>query len=330
MSDETPVDLSTPPEEKSSEALSLNQAAERIARMLSAKEDAPPASEGPPKPDDGKAVDGKPGLPPEAKLSYTTPRRYKVNVDGQESEVEEAELIRGYSREPSFTRKSQALAAERKSFEVESTGVRTERERYKTILPQLEGLVQQAVDQYKDVDWERLRAEDPAAFAEHRAAYQLQQERLAMVKSERETVDIKLAEEQAMARGQYQAQELVLLVETIPEWADTAKRDEDLDKIGAWARKSIGFKAEELKDLDDHRAYRVLRMAYLYSQLEANAKSAGRKVDQVKQAVAPGVKKPEGSADGKAFETARARLRKTGRVDDAATAIQAILDRESA
>ena len=44
---------------------------------------------------------------------------FKVRADGEELDVSLDELISGYSRQSSFTKKSQALAEDRKSFENE-------------------------------------------------------------------------------------------------------------------------------------------------------------------------------------------------------------------
>lgn len=43
--------------------------------------------------------------------------KYKVKVDGQEVEVTQEELLRGYMRQSDYTRKTQALANERQRYE---------------------------------------------------------------------------------------------------------------------------------------------------------------------------------------------------------------------
>jgi hypothetical protein len=55
---------------------------------------------------------------------------YTVRVGGKEIEVTWDELIAGYSRTADYTRKTQAVANERKAFEQEQAAVREEREEY--------------------------------------------------------------------------------------------------------------------------------------------------------------------------------------------------------
>lgn len=43
--------------------------------------------------------------------------KYKVTVDGQEVEVTQEELLRGYMRQSDYTRKTQQLANQRQQFE---------------------------------------------------------------------------------------------------------------------------------------------------------------------------------------------------------------------
>jgi hypothetical protein len=58
-----------------------------------------------------------PGAAPGETKSETLARMYKVNVDGQESEVNEAELLRGYSHNKAAEKKMQEAANSRKEAE---------------------------------------------------------------------------------------------------------------------------------------------------------------------------------------------------------------------
>ena len=61
----------------------------------------------------------------------------KVKLDGEETEVTLDELRKGYSRYSDYTRKTQALAEERKSFQGEAEAIRMERAQYAELLPAL-------------------------------------------------------------------------------------------------------------------------------------------------------------------------------------------------
>ena len=100
---------------------------------------------------------------------------YAVKVDGEDREVTLDELMNGYSRQSSFTKKSQALSEQRKEFETaqqqmaaEYQQIQTERQQYVDSLQQvIEGSVAN-LGQYQSVDWERLKMEDPLEYVTKR------------------------------------------------------------------------------------------------------------------------------------------------------------------
>lgn len=254
--------------------------------------------------------------------------RYKVKVDGEEAEVPLDELLKGYSFSKHNTQTAQKLAAERKAFEAEQKEIRELTQQYRSVLPKLEEIAQKAVDEYAGVDWDAMRRDDPAAFAEHRAAYQIQQEKLASVKAEREGEDAKLQKEQLEEFNGYVAREQEALLSKVPEWKDETKRVEELGKIAEFATKSLGFTPEDLAQTFDHRVIQGLRLAYLGSQVLANAEGAKRKVSEARKSAAPGKTKDDGNPDVERLKAARARLKKSGREQDAAEAFTALLTKK--
>ena len=66
------------------------------------------------------------------------PPSYVVKVDGVEQEVTLDELQNGYSRQQDYTRKTQELAQQRKSFEDQQSELAKKDAIYAQLLPQLE------------------------------------------------------------------------------------------------------------------------------------------------------------------------------------------------
>ena len=58
---------------------------------------------------------------------------YRVKVDGEEFEVSLDEIRDGYQRQSDYTRKSQSLAEQRKSYEANLQAVQSERQQAKSI-----------------------------------------------------------------------------------------------------------------------------------------------------------------------------------------------------
>src|ERR1019366_6365179 len=109
----------TPPADEVTET-----AAEVATREASAQADADATA--------AAAVEGDEADPD---ADVITPPKYTVKVDGKDVEVDEDELKKGYSRTADYTRKAQALAAERKAFdEGEKAKVLAERQTYSQYL----------------------------------------------------------------------------------------------------------------------------------------------------------------------------------------------------
>lgn len=316
--------------------------AERFNRLLSTHVENPGEDE--PETGAGKAKLPLPVTEPPAEAAETEPEvsvvdenaekevspenaapRYHPKVDGVEQDVSLDELLKGYSFSAHNTRTAQKLATERKEFNTEREEARELTKQYRAVLPKLEEIAQKAVNEYVGVDWDALRREDPAAFSEHRAAYQLQQDKLNSVRSEREAEEVKLQKEHATEFSSYIEREQASLLERVPEWKDEAKRSSELGKIAEFATKQLGFTAEDIATTFDHRVIQGLRMAYLGSQLDANAESAKRKVSEARKSATPGKRQESASPDDDRLNRARGNLRKSGREVDAAEAFNALL-----
>ena len=90
------------------------------------------------------------------------PLSFTVKVDGEELEVSQDELIRGYSRQKDYTRKTQEIAEVRKQIEAESSQVEEERQIYKELLPKLKTIYENGME--AEPDWEALEKADPTTY----------------------------------------------------------------------------------------------------------------------------------------------------------------------
>lgn len=259
----------------------------------------------------------------EAPEATPKPRTHKVKVDGEDVEVEEDELLRGYSRTADYTRKTQQLAAERKTFESEAAAIRVERQKYATALTQLNDALSQMNP--AEPDWNTLRQENPTEYAATWAAWQQHEKEVAAVESERQSIIATLTADQQREAYTVLEAEKAKLVEAIPSWKDESKAKAEKSAIAEYAR-NAGYTDEDLASVTDHRAMVMLRKAMLFDASQAKAKAVKpivkQRIEAVKVSV-PGSKvtKPKDSASAKA----RGRLAKTGRVSDAAATILTML-----
>lgn len=243
------------------------------------------------------------------------PTLYTVIVDGKEEKVTESELLAGYSRQSDYTRKTQALAEERKTLTAEKASLVQERQEYAVLLPKLRAMLDG--DAQEEPNWEALRRADPVKAVLEKQRWDEKQAKIATLREEEERVAEANAKEREAALKAYVAEQREALLKR-PEtahWADAEKRKADGAKIAATLL-AAGFSEEELQ-IVDHRA---MLIAYKAAQFDAlnKAKDAAKQSVQQKIQRSPTVKagapagKPKSAAD-----KARSRLARTGSKADA-------------
>lgn len=247
----------------------------------------------------------------------SAPRTVKVKVNGEELEVTEDELIRGYSRTADYTRKTQELATERNA-------VREERQRYAAGLAQLQTILNEQAPE--EPDWVALREEDPAEYAATWALWQQYREREAAVAAEQRQVQEKIARDRAAQMEQLLAEERTKLLSAIPSWQKPEVAAKEKAELIAFAKAS-GYTDEELNGVVDHRVMVLLRKAWLHDKAQQQRPSVREKIERVKTA-APGPSKASKASrtKAKAVQSARQRLAKSGSVADAAALFMEVLD----
>ena len=245
--------------------------------------------------------------------------KYTVKVDGEELEVGIDELKNGYQRQADYTRKSQALAEQRKETEqIQSERQRLEQERqmYANGLQMLQEQQSAKLKDFDNVDWEALKTEDPYQYMIKKDEYRDAQERITNLVQEQQAVQQEQAQQAQQARAHFVQQEYSRLVQALPEWNDsksTIKKDVQDYAISA------GFLPEEVSQLADHRSILVIKKAMEFDKLTtkvAPKKKAVKKVPKVQKS-GRGNSKEDVAAE--AIKKKRARLQKSGKQHDAAS-----------
>jgi hypothetical protein len=236
---------------------------------------------------------------------------YKVRSDGEDLDVPLDELLSSYSRQSSYTKKSQSLAEAKKAFEQESADSREIRAQALQILENAKAAQTQAPQ--KDAQyWQDLKTMDPMQYLVERDEVREQQFQSQYQDQQIETLKAQEAAEQRANLESYVDSQKGVLAELIPEWADQKVADAEKKLILAYGLKT-GFSQEELDNTFDARAASTMRKAALYDQLTAKRK--GLK-PSVKTSMKGGSQSdPRTVKSGKAS----ARLKKSGSVDDAAS-----------
>jgi len=250
---------------------------------------------------------------------------FEVIINGEKKEVPATEVAAGYQRQEDYSRKTAALAEERKAFHAERESVQQERARYAQLLEKLEArLKDEGPQERSQEEWQKLRQDDPAEYAAQRADWLAHREKLDRVASEKVEAQRKLNEEQGKKLQEYVESERQKLFDAVPEWKDQAKFAEDTRSLATYAVQS-GFTPEELDAVVDHRAVVLLRKAMLYDQLQGK-KTVVRKKAKSAPTIKPGTTKRSKPSKSKNTQRAREQLRETGSVRDAADAFLTMLE----
>jgi hypothetical protein len=235
---------------------------------------------------------------------------FKVRSDGEDLDVSLDELISGYSRQSSFTKKSQALAEDRKSFENEIAEAKQLRsqaiealESAKTALPQ----IAQKDSQY----WQDLKDSDPMQFMLERDELREAQSQDQMREQQVQKLRAQENAEQQANLEKYIESQRENLSTLIPEWSDEKVAKAERKAIVEYG-KNVGFTDQELNEAYDSRAVATMRKAMLYDKL---AKKRGTLKPVHRSSMKAGSQSinPSSTKSKKASE----RLRKSGRIEDA-------------
>ena len=272
------------------------------------------------------ALEGEDAPDPEAEEpdeETPDPRVFKVKVDGEELEVPEDELVKGYSRTADYTRKTQAHAEVVKQFNSEEVpALRAERAQLATQLGQLSEALKSITP--AEPDWDELRQGDPAEFAAEWASWQQHEKRLSEVEKVHKAALEKVADDQKGHLAQHLESERAQLLEAVPAWKNDVVAKKEKSEIFKFAQKE-GYTEDQLREIYDHRVLKLLRKAWLYDKAQSALPKAKAKIEAVRVAT-PG---PTGSAKKpKVTELAKAtqRLAKTGKRADAEAAIALLIE----
>jgi hypothetical protein len=245
---------------------------------------------------------------------------FTVKVDGQEVEVTQEELVNGYSRQQDYTRKTQELSQQRKTFEQQQAELAQRDAIYSQLLPKMEAQLKGELA--NEPDWENLYSDDPVGYVREKQLWDEKKEKLQAVGAEQQRL-----QQEALVKQQQQIQQFVeygnqKLLEIIPEWQNPEIAAKEKLAIRDYAISNLEYTQKEVEQVYDYRALLGLRNAWLNSKtVEATKKKPTQKAPA--RVARPGTtNRPKTTAPVK---KARQKLAKSGKVQDAAKVFEQII-----
>lgn len=247
------------------------------------------------------------------------PSLHRVKVNGQELEVSLDELKSGYSRDSDYRQKTHSLSLERKNLEEEKNVLR---QTYDTRIKELDELMQSAnsfISQGSEVDLKAMYEEDPQAAAKLDFQMRQQREHLASLRQKSEAV-------KQQQYNQFLNEQKQLAEQAIPELANPQKASEIKVKMRD-TLSNYGFNDQEIGSLADHRFLLVLKDAMEYRNLKNAKPIVQKKVVNAPKVVKSGTAKTE-SSKRSVIQSKLGRLKKSGKIQDAHSAILEIISKK--
>ncbi|MEM5294237.1 hypothetical protein VSR82_07825 [Burkholderia sp. JPY481] len=247
-----------------------------------------------------------------------------AKIDGKETQVPLADVLKSYQLEGHVNNKSIELSNLRTSFEKEQTEWRQAQEQVYRQHQAMGNLALNMLNQeFQNVDWNALRANNPGEYA---ALYTQYQQRGQQIQNYLAAIN-EAQRQEAQQQQQRQQQEMQQALQgereklftAIPEWRNEATFHQDRDVMSQYAR-SLGFKDAELNQIYDHRYMQVLHDAARYRALQAAKPEVLKQVRQAPKVVAPGSRTNANPNDARR-QAVIDRFNRNPRDDDAAAAL---------
>ena len=248
---------------------------------------------------------------------------YTVKVDGKDVEVTQEELLAGYSRQADYTRKSQVLSEQRQKADSELAATQQERQRYLSQLEQFNTQADSKINELAKTDWTQLKEEDPTEYMLKRDQYRELQENQRLITEEQKNIHYKQGQERETAWNAELQRNQQIISQRVPDFHDPDKGPKLKQDIKSFAVKK-GFTEQEVDSLIDARSVDILHKAMLYDKL-LTAKISGKKSKVVPKVQRPGSPASREEISSDKLKAKRARLRKSGHINDASSLIESLM-----
>lgn len=238
----------------------------------------------------------------------------KTKVDGQEGKAKLADLITSYQLRAHLDNETRAVAEQRKAIQAQfaemERAVQARAEQIETLANVAQN---ELMRQFQGIDWQTLRATDPAEYAALSHDFQVRQGQIAAVlqatQAQKQQNDA-ARQQEVMSSLENEARALPAL---IPEWSDSAIAERERGEIREWALKS-GLPQNEVDAVSKAAHVAVMRKAMLYDRMQSTKAAVEKKVTAAPKLVKPGQAAPRNTQES-TIKSIKANVRKSGGKD---------------
>lgn len=195
---------------------------------------------------------------------------------GKTYRVKQSELRDGYMRQDDYQRKTAAVAEQRRVVEAAQAQIQQERQQAATQLDvMIQGLYRQLVGDQQSL--QKLIDEDPQEYLRQQSAMNQRAQLLQQAMAERQALQGRQSEAEQAKQREWRQAEREKLLDKLPHWRDEQKAAPEQQEIAEYLGE-LGYTADELNELVDHRALLVARDAAKYRQMQRAKEKRSREV----------------------------------------------------
>jgi hypothetical protein len=243
---------------------------------------------------------------------------YAVKIDGEELEVTLDELQSGYQRQKDYTRKTQAVSAERKEYEAKQSEMTALHDNFMQEAGMANELLNRDLKAFEAVDWNSLKETDPVGYVQKQIELNDVKEQQQALRTQAQQAYEFNQKAEAEGRSHYLETQKKEALSYFPEWKDHEKAQVHVGKIFEYARNN-GYSEDALTGIVNAKDFLMLDKARQFDELKATKKSIKKKVTPaIRKPLASKGKAPKGASSRKRTQESRDKLRETGSVKDAA------------
>lgn len=220
---------------------------------------------------------------PETDEEVSDSQELVYEIDGEEISADTLkEWKEGSLRQADYTKKTQAIAEERKQLEAKQAEIGERAEKLELLIADIEKLQDK-----QEIDWDYLRETDTAEYLKQK---ELAEKRNQAAEAAKQALnDQKMQDQNNLVQSEQKK-----LLELHPDWVEGGQLTEagkaDFKLINDYVE-SVGFSKEEFKDLTNHRIMDSLLKAAKYEQLKDGKATETKKAKKAPKVVKPSVKK---------------------------------------
>lgn len=237
---------------------------------------------------------------------------FEVTIGDEVYEVNLPELQAGYLRNEDYTRRLTELdkAHEERLEQLEQK----ELEVVQALNDALASVASE-IGQFQNINWDRLRQEDPDRYKDLRLAFMEAQERADAQAKQRKALQEGHQKVLQLRQEAYQKAQVELAKKLLPDFG----KPEFHQALLSYG-KEIGLSQQEVEAIADARYLQIFDKARRYDALQVKKKEVTEKKasKDLPPVVKPGAPKAEGQERRSKVKAARAQLGKSGSITDAA------------